>query len=199
MALDDGKAALRGFERLQAHLGPRARALRFGLNAGMFDENGRPIGLDVESGRQRHALSRASGGGNFGMQPNGLFSVADDGRVAVATTESWAARPRPAHWASQSGPMLVIAGRLHPRLQANGPSLNIRNGVGVDGPGTAWFAISDDPVSFGRFARFFRDVLGCRDALYLDGAVSSRWDRPADRMDRRAELGPLILVFGRGG
>jgi uncharacterized protein YigE (DUF2233 family) len=46
-------------------------------------------------------------------------------------------------------------------------------------------------------ARLLRDSLGCRDALYLDGAVSSLWDRPAGRRDRRAELGPMVLVFSR--
>jgi uncharacterized protein YigE (DUF2233 family) len=195
---DDGTAPLRSFERLRAYLGPRAAHLRFAMNAGMYDENGRPIGLYVEAGKQRHALSRASGGGNFGLKPNGVFAVGADGRVDIATTENWSARPRPARWATQSGPMLVIGGRLHPLFQANGPSLNIRNGVGVDGAGTAWFAISDDPVSFGRFARLFRDSLGCRDALYFDGAVSSLWDPAAGRQDRRAELGPMILVLDRG-
>ena len=188
---------MRSFERLQAALGPRAAALRFAMNAGMYDETGRPIGLHVEAGKQVRRLNRASGGGNFGMKPNGVFAVDENGRVEIATTEDWAARPRRASWATQSGPMLVIQGRLHPRFQANGPSLNIRNGVGVDSRATAWFVISDDPVSFGRFARFFRDGLGCRDALYLDGAVSSLWEPATARRDQRAELGPMILVFRR--
>ena len=188
---------MRSFERLQAALGPRAAALRFAMNAGMYDETGRPIGLHVEAGKQVRRLNRASGGGNFGMKPNGVFAVDENGRVEIATTEDWAARPRRASWATQSGPMLVIQGRLHPRFQANGPSLNIRNGVGVDSRATAWFVISDDPVSFGRFARFFRDALGCRNALYFDGAVSSLWEPAAGRRDRRAELGPMILVLDR--
>ena len=104
-----------------------------------------------------------------------------------------AARPR---WATQSGPMLVIDGALHPAIQANGPSLHIRNGVGVADAERAWFAISEEPVSFGRLARLFRDVLGCRNALYLDGSVSSLWDRPAGRRDGAPELGPLVAVFG---
>ena len=61
----------------------------------------------------------------------------------------------------------------------------------------AWFAISDEPVSFGRLARFFRDSLGCRNALYLDGGVSSLWDRPAGRRDSYSRLGPLVAVFER--
>jgi uncharacterized protein YigE (DUF2233 family) len=95
--------------------------------------------------------------------------------------------------------MLVIDGRLHPMIQDDGPSLHIRNGVGVDSASTAWFVISDDAVSFGRLARFFRDVLHCPNALYLDGSVSSLWDRPAGRRDTNSALGPLVAVFEREG
>jgi uncharacterized protein YigE (DUF2233 family) len=91
----------------------------------------------------------------------------------------------------------VIEGRLPPAIQDNGPSLHVRNGVGVDSESTAWFVISDDAVSFGRMARFFRDQLHCQDALYLDGSVSSLWDRPAGRRDTNSELGPLVAVFER--
>ena len=57
--------------------------------------------------------------------------------------------------------------------------------------------ISEDAVSFGRFARFFRDGLGCRNALYLDGAVSSLWDPEAGRRDSSRPLGPMVAVFRR--
>jgi uncharacterized protein YigE (DUF2233 family) len=92
--------------------------------------------------------------------------------------------------------MLITEGKLHPAFQPNGDSLNIRNGVGACGGNTAWFAISDEPVSFGRFARLFRDKLKCPNALFLDGAVSSLWEAGA-RQDRRAPLGPMIAVFKR--
>jgi uncharacterized protein YigE (DUF2233 family) len=39
-------------------------------------------------------------------------------------------------------------------------------------PGKVVFAVSETPVNFHTFARLFRDVLGCRDALYLDGSIS---------------------------
>ena len=93
--------------------------------------------------------------------------------------------------------MLVIGGKLHPMIRPDGASLHVRNGVGVAGARTAWFVISDGPVSFGRFARFFRDRLGCRDALFLDGAVSSLWDPGAGRRDEHHEIGPMIAVFRR--
>jgi uncharacterized protein YigE (DUF2233 family) len=196
LILDGRNGPLRSFAALEQHLGARAGRLRFAMNAGMYDEDGNPVGLYVEDGRERHAINRRRGPGNFHMLPNGVFTVAADGRVAVLPSGRYARASHP-RFATQSGPMLVINGRLHPQIQADGPSLHLRNGVGVDSENTAWFVISGNAVSFGRMARFFRDVLHCRNALYFDGSVSSLWDRPAGRRDTNARLGPLIAVFAR--
>jgi uncharacterized protein YigE (DUF2233 family) len=154
--LDGAHRPLRSFAALETALGPRLQRLRFAMNAGMYDAEGQPIGLYVEDGRERRPINRQRGPGNFHLLPNGVFTIAADGRVAILPSDRYqpASRPR---WATQSGPMLVIEGRLHPALQDNGPSLHIRNGVGVDSDDTAWFVIADDAVSFGRMARFFRD------------------------------------------
>jgi uncharacterized protein YigE (DUF2233 family) len=198
LVLNGPRGPLRSFAALEQQLGPRAQRLRFAMNAGMYDEGGNPIGLYVEDGRQGHAINRQRGPGNFHMLPNGVFQVSEDGYVAVRKSDEYLPQ-FPPRWATQSGPLLVIGGRLHPAIQDNGPSLHIRNGVGVDSETTAWFVISDDAVSFGRMARFFRDVLRCPNALYLDGSVSSLWDRPAGRRDTNTELGPLVAIFEREG
>ncbi len=196
--LDGREGRLRSLAALERELGGRAERLRFAMNAGMYDQAGAPIGLYVEDGRQRRAINRRRGGGNFHLLPNGVFAVAPNGRVSVMKSADYdpATHPR---WATQSGPMLVIDGALHPAIRANGDSLHIRNAVCVADPDSAWFVISEDPVSFGRLARFLRDALGCRNALYLDGAVSSLWDRPGARQDGRSTLGPLVAVFERSG
>ena len=36
-------------------------------------------------------------------------------------------------------------------------------------------AVSEAPLTFHAFARLFRDTLGCRDALYLDGTLSKMY------------------------
>lgn len=187
----------RSFEALGRRLGPDAGRLRFAMNAGMFDDVGGPIGLFVERGVRRHAINLARGWGNFHLLPNGVFWVGADGRVAVTESRRFAAAGGGARWATQSGPMLVIGGKLHPKFDADGESRLIRNGVGVSDAQTAWFAISDDPVSFGRFARLFRDALHCRDALYLDGSVSSLWDPASGRRDASTRLGPMVAVLRR--
>lgn len=163
----------------------------------MYDEDGRPIGLYVEQGQRLRRLNLRDGPGNFHMKPNGVFAVDDRGRVSVLASEDFARSAPAAMWATQSGPLLVAGGRLHPELSHDGESRLVRNGVGVSDPATAWFVISDEPVSFGRLARLFRDVLRCPDALFLDGTVSSLWDPRAGRRDGRGSLGPMILVFDR--
>ena len=62
---------------------------------------------------------------------------------------------------------------------------------------TAVFAISERPVSFGAFARLFRDDLGCRNALFLDGSVSSLYAPNLGRSDLSRPLGPLVGAVSR--
>ncbi|MDE2182466.1 MAG: phosphodiester glycosidase family protein [Alphaproteobacteria bacterium] len=190
-------AALRSFARLAASLGPRARKVLFAMNAGMFGTNGAPIGLYIENGRLRHRLNTRDGSGNFYLTPNGVFSLDAHGRVRIDTTEQFAAKKPAVLWASQSGPMLLTDGGRNPHISPDGPSKNIRNGVGVLDSRRAAFVISEEPVSFGQFERFFADVLQCRDALYFDGVVSSAWIPAEDRRDDRAPLGPTIVVLKR--
>lgn len=168
--------------------------LAFGMNAGMFGEDGRPIGLAIVAGRQLHKINLRDGRGNFHMKPNGVFVGDAAGRPAIYPGDALP-RSNPARLATQSGPMLVIAGKLHPKFEADGESRLIRNGVGVTRAGDALFVISEDPVSFGKFARYFRDALRTPNALYFDGSVSSLWDPANGRQDSHSLLGPIIVVF----
>jgi len=193
----DGSPA-RSLEALAETL-PQPARVAFAMNGGMFGDDGNPIGYYVENGQRRHTLNRNPGGGNFHLLPNGVF-YGTGGEWHVRTTEDFAEHvtTRP-EFATQSGPMLVIGGRLHPAFDADGASLKTRNGVGVDRQGRAHFVISEAPVSFGKFARYFRDELKTPDALFLDGSVSQLWDPARERMDAGPELGPLIVVERAGG
>ena len=184
----------RSFASLQAALGDRAKNVAFAMNGGMFDDQGRPIGLMIEDGHQVHAINRREGGGNFHLMPNGVFLVREDGRAEVV--ESSAYKPsRTIQFATQSGPMLLIHGKLHPRFERDGQSRYVRNGVGITGNGKPLFVISESAVSFGKMARFLRDRHQVRDALFFDGSVSSLWNPANSRMDSFTELGPMVVVF----
>ena len=189
-----GETPLRRLVDVEARLGRRAADVAFAMNAGMYGEDGRPIGLAIVEGRQVRAINRRKGGGNFHLMPNGVFQVHQDGRAEVLASGRW--KPsRTIRVATQSGPMLVIDGKLHPAFDQDGSSRHIRNGVGIAPDGNARFVISDDPVSLGKFARFFRDRLKCRNALFFDGAVSALWDPASYRRDITVPLGPIIVAF----
>lgn len=193
----DGGAPYRSLSELALGLGNDGPQVAFAMNGGMFDAEGMPIGYYVEDGERRHTLNRNEGGGNFHMLPNGVF-YGSGGEWAVRTSEDFAAKvsKRP-QFGTQSGPMLVIGGKLHPEFHDDGASRKIRNGVGVDARGRAHFVISDAPISFGKFGRYFRDVLKTPNALFLDGSVSSLWDPHVGRVDGGPPLGPLIVVENR--
>lgn len=175
-------------------LGLADKDVAFAMNAGMFDEAGRPIGLAVVDGKQVHPIALRAGGGNFGMKPNGVFVVRKSGTAAVMVSEEYEPAADVA-LATQSGPMLVIDGKLHPRFAADGESRNMRNGVGIGPDGKPLFVTSEDPVSLGKLARFFRDRLKTRDALYFDGSVSSLWNPADGRLDDFTEIGPIIVAI----
>jgi uncharacterized protein YigE (DUF2233 family) len=183
----------RSFAALQARLGGRGADVAFAMNAGMFDESGNAIGLLVQNGRESHPINLRSGRGNFHLMPNGVFLVRRNGEADVVKSADYVSSDEIA-FASQSGPMLVIDGAIHPKFDRDGTSRYVRNGAGT-GPSGAVFAISEEPVSLGKFARFFRDELKSRNALYFDGSVSSLWDPANGRMDSFAELGPMVVAF----
>jgi uncharacterized protein YigE (DUF2233 family) len=93
--------------------------LLFATNAGMFDSNLKPVGLYVEQGRELVHANTKSGRGNFHVMPNGVFYISAD-RAAVAETQAFLKQRPQADLATQSGPMLVIDGRLHPRFARRG-------------------------------------------------------------------------------
>lgn len=189
-----GGAPYRSFAKLRDALGSDAQKVVFAVNGGMFDGEGKPIGYYVQAGKRLKQLNRNDGPGNFHMKPNGVFFGSGD-KWQIRTADDFYAHigTRP-DFGTQSGPMLVIKGKLHPQITRNGPSKAIRNGVGVDRRGRAHFVISDGPVSFGQLARYFRDELKTPNALFLDGRLSALWDPANKRIDHRAALGPMILV-----
>ncbi len=192
-----GGGYLRSFEAVQQVLGGDASHVRFAMNAGMFNDAGAPIGLYIENGDEQKSISLTDGPGNFHLKPNGVFWQRQDGTLHISVSDDYATEVPSARWATQSGPMLVINGVMHPRFADDGASRFIRNGVGLRDEHTAYFVISTGFVSFGRFARFFRDDLHCRDALFLDGTVSSLWAPSVGRFDDNHALGPMVVVMDR--
>ena len=179
------------FARLNEALEAEGQTLGFAMNAGMYHRDLSPVGLHIEVGEEIAPLVTRDGPGNFGLLPNGVFCWGAGFRVIES--RAFKAEDPVCSFATQSGPMLVIGGKLHPKLLPGSDSLYVRNGVGVSEDGTrAVFAISNDEVNFHAFARLFRDELGLTDALYFDGNISRLYAPQLDRHDGGFPMGPIV-------
>ncbi|MGJ5618085.1 phosphodiester glycosidase family protein [Sulfitobacter sp. MF3-043] len=183
------------FGNVEATLNANGQHLGFAMNAGMFHEDRAPVGHYVENGQEVQRVISSDGPGNFGLLPNGVLCLRD-GRADVFETKAFLRDNPPCVSATQSGPMLVIDGALHPKFLEDGTSRYIRNGVGTTADGTrAVFAISDNTVNFYDFGVLFRDHLKMPNALYFDGNVSRLRAPELGRDDAGfSALGPIIGV-----
>lgn len=182
------------FKALKQYLETRGQQLEFAMNAGMYHPDGAPVGLYVAEGKQLAPLNTAPAGNvNFLLKPNGVFYLSQAG-AGILATERYARAGIKAQLATQSGPMLVIDGQVHPRFVPGSDSLRVRNGVGIVTPQRVVFAISDSSVNFYEFALLFRDYLHCRDALFLDGSISSLYSAQLSRDDELKPLGPMFAI-----
>ena len=200
---DDNGKPYRTFSALSARLKGEGKSLKFAMNGGMYQDDLRPVGLYIENGRELTRANTATRTGapsqipNFYKKPNGVFFIGDGEAGILETRRFLADRPQ-ARFATQSGPMLLIDGALHPAFIVNSNDRKPRNGVGVSSSQEVHFVITERWVNFYDFARFFRDGLGCSNALFLDGGIASGLYAPElGRNDwpGHGGFGPIIAVI----
>lgn len=163
-------------------------------NAGMYTPSHAPVGLYIENREQKVPINTHDGSGNFSLKPNGVFYIDKAGPHVIETSKYVQQSVNKAiDFATQSGPMLVIDGKLHPAFKEGSNNEYIRSGIGIDGSDRAVFVISRQPVNFHTFASLFKDKLGCNNALYLDGAISLMYI-PGISGQQGGNFGPMIAV-----
>jgi uncharacterized protein YigE (DUF2233 family) len=194
---DEAGRPYRQFSALRDALESHGMQLLFAVNGGMYLPDFSPVGLFVADGRELVALNRHTGPGNFSQQPNGVFLIEGNAARLMTTDDYWREKPKPL-LATQSGPMLVHEGQITTSevMNPNSPWRKVRNGVCAPSPDTVVFVISESAVTFYELASFFRDALQCREALYLDGSVSSLYAPSFNRQDHGWDIGPIIGIVG---
>lgn len=172
------------------------RALLMAMNGGMYHHDLGPVGLYVEEGARKKRLTTKGGYGNFHLLPNGVF-WGRQGKLHITESRRFKSLGVTPDFATQSGPMLLINGKRHPRFLKDSNSRKIRNGVGISRDGTrVHFAISHREVTFWDFADLFSNSLNAHNALFLDGTVSTMWAK-GHSIPRWRSVGPMIGVYER--
>lgn len=170
---NDTGEIMKSFKKLNAFLKTKNEKLVFAMNGGMYKTDHSPLGLYIEDGKKRSKVNGVKKGyGNFYMQPNGIFYITDSNTAVICETLDF--KNEGVKYATQSGPMLLIAGKIHDKFKDGSKNLNIRNGVGILPNGSIVFGMSRDRINFYDFASYFKS-LGCENALYLDGFVSKTY------------------------
>jgi uncharacterized protein YigE (DUF2233 family) len=185
------------FDAVERWAAGQGKTVLLATNAGIFQPGFTPLGLHIEAGKTPVKLNRWHGGGNFFLKPNGVFYVTRKGRAGVAETQAFAKlRPGPLRLATQSGPLLVNQGKVHPKFTRGSANRTWRNGVGVTKTGKVVFALSELPVNLYDFATLFRDALNCPNTLYLDGSISGmRCPSLRCRRDGSADFAGILAVL----
>lgn len=193
---DDNKQIIGDFENLKEFTKSKNQKLEFAMNGGMYLDNREPVGLYVENKVEVKKLFKGETIGNFGLKPNGVFYI-DNNQAGILETSEYDkayANSKP-EFATQSGPMLVIKGQIHPKFLKGSKNLNIRNAIGIDKDGNVFFAISKNQVNFYDMAILFKDELKTDNALYLDGTISKIYSKELGIEETGDNMGPIIGVL----
>jgi len=167
---DDNGQPLGSIQHMKDIVAKEHRRLVFATNGGMFKPDQSPVGLFIMQHVIETPLDTSSGNGNFYLKPNGVLYITKDGKAGICVTPGFKFNKQ-IKYATQSGPMLLIDGDIHPAFKKGSANVNVRNGVGLLPEGKLVFAMSKSGINFYDFADYFKR-LGCKQALYLDGFVS---------------------------
>ena len=179
------------FAPLEKFVASQGERLLFAANAGMFESDFKPVGLLVVNGAEQSPLNLREGTGNFYLKPNGVFLINAKREAMVIEASNYTGLLSPAVWATQSGPLLVHGGDIHPDFIEGSKNAKIRSGVGVRKDSTVVFALSRGPVNFYDFASLFLTKLKCPNALFLDGDISA-FHVPGMADPKPHHFGPIL-------
>ncbi|MBK5721769.1 phosphodiester glycosidase family protein [Dysgonomonas sp. Marseille-P4677] len=189
----DGSGNVIGsIQNLKTMIAKDNKELVFAMNGGMFRADNSPQGLYIDQFKTVIPLDTSSAEGNFYLKPNGVFYITSNNTPFICKTEDFIDNGH-VKFATQSGPMLVINGEIHPDFKEESTNLHIRNGVGILPDNRIFFVMSKAVVNLYDFANFFQSY-GCKNALYLDGYVSRAYIPEKNWMQTDGNFGVIIGI-----
>lgn len=159
----------------------------FITGVGKFSGAFSSIGLFIENGQLLHPIKTIQNTKiNLEIQPSGVFHINASGAFIDPLQAKRAYKN--AIWAIQSGPMLLIDGRINAALPNRTKVL--RNGVGIKKDGKVYFACME--ASMREFAEHFQKE-GCLNALILESDHPDIWYNGNSR-NKFNRFGPMIVA-----
>ena len=150
---DEGKI-LNSIEKLSLYVESRNMNLKFATNGGMFDKSFMPIGHYVENSKMIKPVNLKvipPGSNteipNFYLTPNGIFYITKNNYAFIKRSKDYLLTDT-IKYATQSGPMLVIDGKINNIFKKGSRNLNVRNGVGIMPDNKVIFAMSKSKINF---------------------------------------------------
>ena len=189
---DDKQQIFGTIQNLKSFIERKNQELKFAMNGGMYMKDHSPQGLYIENNVTLIPLDTLSGTGNFYLKPNGVFYITTDNSPAICNTTKFIDNGK-IKYATQSGPMLVIDGKIHPAFKEGSTNLNVRNGVGILPDNRIVFAMSKKEINLYDFANYFKRM-GCENALYFDGFVSRTYLPEQNWIQTDGDFGVIIGV-----
>jgi uncharacterized protein YigE (DUF2233 family) len=189
---DDQGNFLKTLAALNNHVTSKNETLLFAMNGGMYQKDGMPQGLYIEQRKIIKPIELDTGYGNFYLKPNGVFIIDTNNIASILVSENLTTTSH-ISYATQSGPMLVVEGIINNKFAKDSKNLNIRNGVGILPNGNPIFAMSKQEVTLYAFAQYFIEK-GCKQALYLDGAVSKTYAPDQNWVQTDGDFGVMIGI-----
>lgn len=141
------------------------REYAFALNANFFDENFRPLGAVVTSGKETNRLHPVSW--------QSVFYIDRERTPHIVAMEKWKDVRASALAASQCGPRLVVDGEKNDVARAE-PTW--RSGVCIDPEKRVIFFAtpSDTKLDVHQMVALASTSMGCHDAMLFDGGPSTQ-------------------------
>jgi uncharacterized protein YigE (DUF2233 family) len=189
---DNNQKLFGSIQNLNQYLVKNNKEVLFITNGGMYKKDQSPQGLFIQNKITKSPIDTSSASGNFYLKPNGVFYLTTSKEAFVVATEDFKSS-NTIEFATQSGPMLVVDGKIHSAFNKNSTNLNIRNGVGILPNNQVLFVLSKKEVNLYEFAEFFKNK-GCKNALYLDGFVSRAYYPSEKWMQTDGNFGVMIAI-----
>ena len=168
----------------------------FAITASIVDSVCYPLGLFINNYKINNEINLATGTGNFYLTPNGYFAT-DPNHFIISESKKYNKNVN-YNTAIQSGPLLLLNGKINSNFDKNSKNTNIRCGVGIYNTNNVDYLIfvkSITPVTFYEFANLFLTKYDCKNALCLESGGSCSMHLPSIKSKFRTDVSICNYIY----